>query len=443
MRRTARHVAVDFAELSHPGLDPAKQVNEDASAFRSGDAGHLAVVCDGMGGHTGGREASQLAVRTIIDRFEEASATESSITLLRSAIEAANLAVHRMGGDAPTESRPGATCVAAIVAEPGVLVAHVGDSRALLIRGDGVYPLTRDHSMVQQLVDAGVIAPHEAADHPDANRITRALGMAPHVQVEVASTWQPLRVDDVLLLTTDGVTDLVEPHELRDIVRDRIPLGPAVVCEQTVRRANARGGHDNSTIQVVHILEIPQRAERPTLDEPTAPGGDGYQTRVIGTTRWSQAPGTGPTVVDAGPDEDGARATEPDLAPPSAPLHSGGHPRPPPTPTPVPPPLGSPASPLRAGLFVAFGVALLVAMTAALALFVRFMRSKGDEAPAPIEITSAPTERVPEHTELVADPDPPPAPTPALDPSAAPPSALPPSNSAPASEPSVPPAPAP
>ena len=411
MRRTARSVVVDFAELTHPGLEPTKQINEDASAFRSTDVGHLAVVCDGMGGHAAGREASQLAVQTIVDRFEEALETESGFDLIRRAIEAANLAVHTMGGDAPTESRPGATCVAVLVTESGAIVAHVGDSRAVLVRGDGVYPLTRDHSMVQQLVDAGVIAPHEAADHPDANRITRALGMNVHVQVEVASNWQPLRPDDVLLLTTDGVTDLVAAHELRDVVRERLALGPAVVCEEVIRRTNARGGHDNSTIQVIHILDIPHHAERQTLDEPTTPGATPrHRTMAVGTPAVMRASGTSPTIVDPGPDA-GGRATEPDL---TLPLDTGNAVPRPQSPRTPPPPVPPAASPFRTGLFVAVGLALLVGMTAALALFVRFMRASGAAPSPPLVTQPEPVPSGVSATELVADPEPPPAPTPTL-----------------------------
>ena len=446
MRRTARSVVVDFAELTDPGLDPTKQVNEDASGFVCTQRGHLAVVCDGMGGHVGGREASQLAVRTILERFQAASEHGSTPNLLDSAIQAANLAVHRMGGNAPIEARPGATCVAVILADTGALIAHVGDSRALLVRGDGVYPLTRDHSMVQQLVDAGVIAPHEAANHPDANRITRALGMNARVQVELAPTWQPIRAGDVLLLVTDGVTDLLPAHELRDVVRQQIALGPAVVCEEVIGRANARGGHDNATVQVLQVIRAPERRERTTLAAPPGPGGPlQRQLDAIRAIPSSRAPPTSPTLVDGDnmADEptsmakptsptlvDGdsmadkptsmARSTsstlvegEPGLRPtaPNLPANdmvaAKSHEQPPP-PAPEPPSTQH-VSRVRAGLFAAIGIALLVALTALLALFVRFMRAD-TAAPPPIPSDSQPPSVFAE-THLVADSEPSAVPT--------------------------------
>jgi protein phosphatase len=261
--------------------------------------------------------------------------------------------------------------------------------------------------MVQQLVDAGIIPPHEAASHPDANRITRALGMATTVQVEVTATWQPLRVGDVLLLMTDGVSDLVEAHELRDIVRERMALGPAVVCQEIISRANARGGHDNATIQVLQILAVPERRERTTLDDVA--GSESNDPQSLGTKPASQTAGITPTLVDENPHST-ARHTEPNLAPPRF-----GPPRVAPLPRPVPP------SPIRAGLLVAVGAALLVGLTAALALFVRHMRSEDDPVAAPSAVEPEPSSSDLATTELVADPEPPPPqPTASAAPSAAP-----------------------
>ncbi|MBN2195825.1 MAG: protein phosphatase 2C domain-containing protein [Polyangiaceae bacterium] len=324
MRRTARNVVLDFAELSDPGLDPLKQVNEDSASFAETPLGHLAVVCDGMGGHVGGRVASETAVRTIVSAVAESRPNANPSSTLAAAIRAAGAAVHALGGQGDDPSRPGATCVAVLVNERGALIAHVGDSRALLVRGDTLQRLTRDHSLVEELVAAGVLAPELAATHPEANKITRALGIKPTVEVDVRPTFVGLQAGDVLLLVTDGVTDLVSDAELVGFVRSHLNLGAAVVCQTVIDLANSRGGHDNSTLLVLHLLEVPvspsagdtllidprDREEEPKL--PPAPfGAATADDTVHNTTHDTERPlapgapptarpphGAGPTVVD-------------------------------------------------------------------------------------------------------------------------------------------------
>ena len=393
MRSAARRVIVDFAELSDPGLDPDKQVNEDASAYLASEHGHLAVVCDGMGGHMGGREASQLAVRTILEYVQGAAPTAVARDLLDGAIQAAGLAVHGLGAHLPAEGRPGSTCVATLVTEAGVLVAHVGDSRALLVRAGGVYPLTRDHSVVQQLVDAGLLSPTEAATHPDANRITRALGSTPRVEVEVAPRYRPLMPGDVLCLITDGVSDLVPAAELRDIVGARIRMGPAIVCQEVIQLVNDRGAHDNATIMVLHVVEIPAHSPAKTLDYDA--GAEHGGTQLLTTAAWNQTTQHGgePHPMGGGLGQPwGGTASEPDSKP-----------------APVPPTLTPPRSPttsLLTGLYVALSIAGLIALTAALAWWVRTMR-QADEAPQPLPVSSTP--RIAASTAHL-EPDPEPAP---------------------------------
>lgn len=296
MRRAARGVEVEFAELSDPGRDPTKQINEDSCGFAESPLGLLSVVCDGMGGHSAGREASTAGVRTIIAELSAASAEGEPGPALKQAVEAAGRAVYAVGGDAPHELRPGSTCVALLLHERGLEVAHVGDSRAYLVRAGGTSRLTRDHSMVQQMIDAGVLDEDSALDHPDAGKITRALGMSPDVEVELGP--EPLRVQagDVLILCSDGLTDLVGDDEIAELTT---ALGetPQNVAEELVGLANARGGYDNITVQVIRILRVPQ-----------------HQTVVMGETlRPTRA---GVTVVDD-PVPETARPQPGHRAPPS------------------------------------------------------------------------------------------------------------------------------
>jgi protein phosphatase len=292
--RTLRSVTIEFAELSDPGRDPSKRINEDSSGYFETPHGHLMVVCDGMGGHAAGQQASRLAVDTIADSLRAAPPGNPPGALLSEAVRAAAQAVYHLGGQAPADVRPGSTCVAALLHEGGAEVAHVGDSRLYWLHAGRSERVTRDHSMVQQMVDAGVLSPEEALLHPDANKITRALGMTPDVDVELRARPLPVQAGDVLLLASDGLVDLLHDEELGALVQKHLASGPAVACQELVALANLRGGHDNITVQLVQVLSLPARVAGPTLPSATVvdmgttiPGDDG-QRRVPAS----------PTIVD-------------------------------------------------------------------------------------------------------------------------------------------------
>src|SRR5580692_7695158 len=175
---------IDFAQSSDPGRDPNKQVNEDSCGYAETRFGHLAVLCDGMGGHYGGKEASRTAITTIFEMFEQMPLTMAPPHALKLSIEEAGRRVYLLGGPPENRTRPGSTVVAMLLHDKGLEVAHVGDSRAYVIRSNQIYPLTRDHSMVQGMIDAGMLTEETALGHPDSNKITRALGMKPEVDVE-------------------------------------------------------------------------------------------------------------------------------------------------------------------------------------------------------------------------------------------------------------------
>ena len=244
--------ATEVAVRSDPGLDPEKRVNEDMCDQRETRFGHLVIVCDGMGGHADGREAASLALSTILGVFEIAAPETEPREVLRSAIEEANGRVHAMPPIEIGGGRPGSTVVTILVNARGAEVAHVGDSRAYLVHQGQVVALTRDHSVVQQMVDIGVLSPDQAAHHPDANRITRALGMHPSVEVEVRPQAVPYVAGDAFVLCSDGLSDLVADTEIRDIVGSEPALQAA---GKLVDLANARGGHDNITVAILRVRE--------------------------------------------------------------------------------------------------------------------------------------------------------------------------------------------
>jgi PPM family protein phosphatase len=249
--------AVELAERTDPGRDPEKQVNEDASGHKETVLGHLCVLCDGMGGHQNGREASTLAVQTILETFQNALAVDDASAgargreLLEQAIVLANRRVFDLGG-AATHGRPGSTVVALLFHAGGAEVAHVGDSRCYMIHGTQIFQITKDHSMVQKLVDAQVLTPAQAAVHPDANQILRALGGAAEVEVEVRAQTIPHVAGDVFVLCSDGLSDLVDSAEILKVAGS---VPPAQAVGQLVDLANARGGHDNISVMVLRARE--------------------------------------------------------------------------------------------------------------------------------------------------------------------------------------------
>jgi serine/threonine protein phosphatase PrpC len=249
--------SVEVAQRSDPGRDPEKQVNEDACRHAETPFGQLSVLCDGMGGHEGGREASNLALDSVF-RYVAAAGARPDIApevrareVLRDAIALANHEVFAMSA-AKGAARPGSTIVAALLHPLGTDVAHVGDSRCYLLHKGNIRQVTRDHSMVQELVDAGALTAEQAAVHPDANKITRALGMAAKIDVDVQRNAVAHEAGDTFVLCSDGLSDLVTPA---DILRIVSASAPAQAVNELVDLANARGGHDNVTVMILRARE--------------------------------------------------------------------------------------------------------------------------------------------------------------------------------------------
>lgn len=264
--------AVEIAVRTDPGRDPDKQVNEDASIQKETALGLLAVVCDGMGGHAGGKEASELAIATIVEIIEAAPPATTPGAALKRAIEEANARIWSMP-TAEAGYRPGSTVVAVLAHDGGADVAHVGDSRVYLVHAGAISQVTRDHSMVQELVDRNLIRAEDAAKHPEANKILRALGIAKDVSVELRSEPVAFVAGDVFILCSDGLSDLVEPAEILQLAGSH---PPAQAVGQLVDLANARGGHDNITALVMRMKTSAAFRDAPTLMKTmpfTAPSG--------------------------------------------------------------------------------------------------------------------------------------------------------------------------
>ena len=264
MLRSAAGVVVDQAQRSDPGRDPEKQLNEDSVLAVETPFGVALAVCDGMGGHASGERASRAA----IDRISEVLRSETPEPLpqkLEIALERAHGDVYAIGGELPIDQRPGSTAVVLAISGREALVVHVGDSRAYRIRGQKAERLTRDHSVVEALLAAGAINAEQAEAHPDANRITRALGIAPEIEPELGP---PLLVEvgDTFLLCSDGLSDLVSDAEIGEGVANAAT--PELACERLVLLANSRGGHDNITVSIARVLTLGPERRRETLEMP-------------------------------------------------------------------------------------------------------------------------------------------------------------------------------
>lgn len=225
--------------------------NEDSFLADSGRG--LFIVADGMGGIIGGEVASALAVKVVSeylgDRLGADSGTEEVYAALMGALVEANQRIKERT-DKQTELRGmGTTIILALVRGDTLSLAHVGDSRAYLVRAADIRQLTEDHTVVAQIVKSGMISGDEARSSKLKHVLSQALGSSPSLAPGLQT--MRLRRGDSIILCTDGVTDMVEDEELASIVH---ACGEEVerACDEIVARANDSGGRDNITVVILH-----------------------------------------------------------------------------------------------------------------------------------------------------------------------------------------------
>jgi serine/threonine protein phosphatase PrpC len=254
----SRSLSVAVAMMTHPGL--VRQNNEDVVACvlpdegkSAGARGVLALVADGMGGHAAGEVASALAADTIRRLYREREGAPEEV--LTAAFAAANEAICRRGKADPACAGMGTTCTALALRAEAAFLAHIGDSRAYLLRERRLRQISEDHSLVAQLVRDGALTPEQAARSPQRHVILRALGTEPAAEPAVWSQGLPLHPGDVFVLCSDGLTDLVDDRTIGDIAGR---LAPSAACAALIEAALAAGGIDNVSVGVLAI-----RAARP------------------------------------------------------------------------------------------------------------------------------------------------------------------------------------
>jgi len=232
--------------------------NEDS--FHVNNKDFLYIVADGVGGQNAGEVASRMAVEVISSHFTKSLEDEipfvgtpvpelsEQTNLLASAIRLANKVVHESSRGNPALKGMGSTVVAVTITDGGRLsMAHAGDSRAYLIRHGEMFQLTNDHSLVAEQVLQGLITEEEAQKSKVKNVITRALGAMPDIEVDIDE--QPLEDGDIVLLCSDGLTNMVDDKTILTIIESSENMDDA--CSKLIKLANKNGGKDNITALLV------------------------------------------------------------------------------------------------------------------------------------------------------------------------------------------------
>lgn len=224
-----------------------REVNEDYFGSFTGSYGTLLIVCDGMGGYKGGETASQLAVETVHNHFDGLPEKFNVAAEINKALQSANNSITKSASEDSELSEMGSTIVLILIKDGIVNYTNLGDSRIYRIRGEKIEQLTRDHSLVQKMIDSNIISEDEAINHPKKNVITKALGTDKDAEPEL---YEPFNIqeNDKLILCSDGLTTHVNSNEILNIVSTDSPQDAA---NRLVLLANERGGTDNITVQVL------------------------------------------------------------------------------------------------------------------------------------------------------------------------------------------------
>lgn len=238
-----------------------RRMNQDSvfcSTAPVGNLSNLFIVADGMGGHRAGNRASELTIQKMLETIETSTETEP-VTLLQKAVYEANRAVFLESMEDGNCRGMGTTVVAATLKEDRLYICNVGDSRLYIIHGDKQkreknrygdtlpHQITLDHSMVEEMVRSGKISHEEARNHPDKNIITRAVGTQPDVYADLFE--EELEKNDIILLCSDGLTNMVDDEVIARIVDESENVEKAT--QHLVELANRNGGYDNITVILI------------------------------------------------------------------------------------------------------------------------------------------------------------------------------------------------
>jgi len=255
-----------------PNQDAFIVVNPTDRPEMLASRGRLLVVCDGMGGEAGGAHAAQQATR-VVEQVAYSDPSAPAAHILQAAISQANRQVHSDAMQNPAYRGMGTTCTAALIQNNTLIVGHVGDTRAYLVRGTAIKLLTTDHSRAQLLVEAGAISKEEAETHPTQSMLVRSVGPKPEVEVDIIRPVQ-LQDGDTVLLCSDGLNKHVKDAEIAQTIGALPDENQAV--KHLMDMARTRGGTDNCTVIIAGIGKSRPRSAAaaipPTMISPGDPG---------------------------------------------------------------------------------------------------------------------------------------------------------------------------
>jgi serine/threonine protein phosphatase PrpC len=243
---------VHLAVAARTDVGRIRKGNEDSLHASANDYRGLFIVADGMGGHAAGEVASEMAVEIVsrdLSDLNDLTAGDAHAKVAR-ALRDANRAVYERTRTERDKLGMGSTVSALLLSESSYIVGHVGDSRIYIAHEGRMVQLTRDHSLVQEQVDAGLLTPEQARRHPQSNVITRCIGMADEIDPDVFDgRAQP---GDTFLLASDGLTGMIEDRRIQQLLLSRAT--PERIVDALIQEANANGGNDNITAVVVRVL---------------------------------------------------------------------------------------------------------------------------------------------------------------------------------------------
>lgn len=231
--------------------------NEDNLFVDANEYRGLFIVADGMGGHAAGEVASQMAVDLIASELRDLndlSELEAGPRVAET-LRLANRQVFQRTMREVEKTGMGSTASALLLSDTRYLIGHVGDSRVYLVRDGQMQQLTRDHSLVQEQVDAGIITAEQARHHPQSNVITCCIGMSSEIEPDIIKG--ETHVGDVFLLASDGLTGMVEDRRLQQLLQSRAT--PERIVNAMIADANNNGGIDNITAIVVKVITADTR----------------------------------------------------------------------------------------------------------------------------------------------------------------------------------------
>jgi serine/threonine protein phosphatase PrpC len=250
---------LEIASCTDPGM--VRSHNEDSIATDA--ANGLAVLADGMGGYNAGEVASGMATTVLVSEMRQILAaaqpfqidprTNQSIAvrLLREQVLKANASIYQAAQSQPQYAGMGTTLVVALFYDNRVLVAHLGDSRLYLLREGSLRQVTRDHSLLQEQIDSGLISAEQAKNAQHKNLVTKALGIDPIVEPEIHE--YPTRPGDLYLLCSDGLCDMVDDEDI-SMTLQALGGNLKLAAQQLVQMANDNGGRDNVSVILVRVL---------------------------------------------------------------------------------------------------------------------------------------------------------------------------------------------